>query len=305
MYFRLNSSFLSAEGISDYIRKVRKSLEGAVPTFIVDLKGKKVRIGQLQQPIALNEKDTIQFILSNRSEKSVIPILTPGILKTINKGDTVLLQDASVQLQVIDTFENGLVAKTIIPGVIRSGAGIALDKQYLLEDDYLQKAGSFLEVARESGVEYLALSYTTEPDDLLKLSSYCRRKSYTPKIVAKIEHPLAFRKIKEICESADEVWYCRGDLGTFVNMRQLSIWQDALIQICQELHTPLVIAGQVFQHLTYHRHLTRSEAVHFYHLIDRGVAGIVLSDETTLSKNPANSLESVASLLRETDLEKI
>jgi pyruvate kinase len=58
------------------------------------------------------------------------------------------------------------------------------------------------------------------------------------------------------------------------------------------------MAGQVLEHLTQHAEPTRSEVCHLSDLVERGYAGIVLSDETAIGRHPAHAVEQAAALVR-------
>ena len=57
------------------------------------------------------------------------------------------------------------------------------------------------------------------------------------------------------------------------------------------------MAGQVLEHLTRHGQPTRSEVCHLFDLTARGFAGIVLSDETAIGRDPVHAVAAAASLL--------
>jgi len=62
---------------------------------------------------------------------------------------------------------------------------------------------------------------------------------------------------------------------------------------------PVLMAGQVFEHLKEHPEPTRSEVCHVFDLLARGYAGVVLSDETAIGADPVRATRMVAELLRE------
>ena len=65
----------------------------------------------------------------------------------------------------------------------------------------------------------------------------------------------------------------------------------------RSLPVPVLMAGQVLEHLTRHEHPTRSEVCHLFDLAARGYAGIVLSDETAIGADPTHAVSVAASLL--------
>jgi pyruvate kinase len=64
------------------------------------------------------------------------------------------------------------------------------------------------------------------------------------------------------------------------------------------LRCPVLMAGQVLEHLTRHREPTRSEVCHLHDLVARGYAGIVLSDETAIGVHPVHAVAQAAALVR-------
>jgi pyruvate kinase len=297
-FFRLNGSHLTDSKLEELIETVKKYFKDSPTSFILDLQGKKLRIGKLRDPIDLKSDQYVQIIYGTKPEKTAIPIPSISFFNSVNIGDIILLQDASIQLEIISKSDNSLNSRVIQAGTVRSDAGLNIKGRELLDQSYMQNIKSQINVAKKYNLDYLALSYITNATDLIDLRSHCQVSSYTPKIIAKIEHPKALDQLNDICHSADEIWYCRGDLGNFISPRQLSDWQKKIIETCHKYYRPIIIAGQVFQHLTEHDLPTRSEVVHFYDIIDRGVSGIVLSDETAMGLNPTNSLRQIISLIQ-------
>jgi pyruvate kinase len=62
---------------------------------------------------------------------------------------------------------------------------------------------------------------------------------------------------------------------------------------------PTLIAGQVLEHLTHHADPTRSEVCHLHDLLQRGYAGIVLSDETAIGCDPLRATQTASDLIRD------
>jgi pyruvate kinase len=56
------------------------------------------------------------------------------------------------------------------------------------------------------------------------------------------------------------------------------------------LPVPVLLAGQVLEHMTGHPTPTRSEICHLYDALERGYAGVVLSDETAVGRHPVESV---------------
>ena len=121
------------------------------------------------------------------------------------------------------------------------------------------------------------------------------RRPATP-FIAKIERREAVAALAEIAGRVDAVWVCRGDLGEQLGPAALGRFVGSLDPA--RLACPVLMAGQVLEHLTAHREPTRSEVCHLHDLVTRGYAGIVLSDETAIGLDPAHAVEEAASLVR-------
>jgi pyruvate kinase len=62
---------------------------------------------------------------------------------------------------------------------------------------------------------------------------------------------------------------------------------------------PILMAGQVLEHLTLHESPTRAEVCHLFDLANRGYAGFVLSDETAIGRDPVGAVRALKTLLVE------
>jgi pyruvate kinase len=296
-FFRLNGSHLSDNELTKLIDKISDYVTHFSITLILDLQGKKLRIGKLATPINLSSGQIIEIKSSENSEKGEITIHSSSFFEIVETGDIILLQDAAIQMEIISVIDRTIRCRVRQGGKLRSRAGLNIKENKLLNVEYFDNLKSQINIAKKYEVDYLALSYTTNAKEISNLKDYCRSISYNPRLIAKIEHPQAFDHLDKILKIADEIWYCRGDLGNFISPRQLSDWQEEIVTRCRKLNKPIIIAGQIFQHLAEHLLPTRSEVIHFYHLIDRGINGIVLSDETAIGINPINSMKQIVSLL--------
>ncbi len=102
-------------------------------------------------------------------------------------------------------------------------------------------------------------------------------------LIAKIEDRIGVENLEEIIEgsAADEIWLCRGDLGADAGDVELPALQRRVLQAALG-RLPVLVAGQVFHHLTVAPSPTRSEVCHVADLVEQGVNGFVLSDETAV-----------------------
>ncbi len=65
------------------------------------------------------------------------------------------------------------------------------------------------------------------------------------RLIAKIERPESMQFFQEIDRNFDELWFCRGDLGTQAGLKVLGALPANFVAQFPQLSKPKFIAGQV------------------------------------------------------------
>ncbi len=297
LHFRLNGSHLSAEEINYFVKFVKGKLPGRTINFYLDLQGNKLRIGDLPETLILAPTQMVELRPGEKAEFPQIPLPVPQIFENAEPGDVLLLQDATVKLEISETAPDRIMARVLEGKRLRSHCGISLQSKNFFRNADDTKSRSQIGAAKQLQLSHLAMSYVFDAGEIDKLRKTCSNMDYHPAIIAKIEHPRALANLEEICRASDEIWFCRGDLGSLIPLRELGRWQEKTVQAAKSPGKAVIIAGQVFHHLTEHGQPTRSEVVHFYDIQKQDAGGIVLSDETAVGIDPVNAIENVHSLL--------
>ena len=113
-------------------------------------------------------------------------------------------------------------------------------------------------------------------------------------MAAKLERPSALAGAPASRRRCDELWLCRGDLGAEMGLQAMAEAVHRFSSGLGALPRPVLLAGQVLEHMTAHPTPTRSEVCHLYDALERGFAGVVLSDETATGRYPAESVRAAA-----------
>lgn len=296
LHFRLNGSHLNAATLRQYVETVRKTLPREHIHFYLDLQGSKVRIGELPHPLELRKHDTIALQSQEDASGEAIPISQELFLQ-LRANLPLHLQDGTIRLQILRVTREVALAQVVQGGILRSRAGLYFPGLSPFQQDIPAAQKEQIQLAAELNIDHLALSYVQSAAEMQILRDYCQKLGYTPTLIAKIERPEALDALPAIAEQADELWYCRGDLGDLLPWHELGPWQEATIRIARELQKPVFIAGQVFHHMTHHPQPTRSEVVHLYYIQKQGVSGVVLSDETAIGRYPGETLRTILQLI--------
>ncbi len=283
---RLNASHMRPEALDELLSDVRARLPDL--GIVVDLQGAKMRLGAFdEREVEVGER--LHFALEPDGPEA-LPLPHAELFHSIAVSETLSCDDDRLRLCVREVGEERLVAENLRAGRLRSRKGInVLEHPVLLGDlgpldvEHVERA------SRHAGVRF-AISFMLDGSE----ARWVRRRAPGCPVIGKIERRGATLQLESIAEAVDELWICRGDLGAQLGARELAAWVCAFRP--GPLRVPVLMAGQVLQHLTEHPEPTRSEVCHLHDLAQRGYAGIVLSDETAIGRDPVAAVRQAASL---------
>jgi len=139
-------------------------------------------------------------------------------------------------------------------------------------------------------VDWVALSFVRNKDDLLLARKYLAQNNSTAKLMAKIEKPGAIRNYKHILKAADGIMVARGDLGVELSAEKVPMLQKRLIRKAREKGKPVITATQMLETMTEHPIPTRAEANDVANAIFDGTDAVMLSAETATGKHPVQAV---------------
>lgn len=253
---------------------------------VVDLQGAKTRLGWLAAPVPLRMGQRLHLIPEGGTSASegVVTVDRPAFLRALAPGDRLRVDDGRVGLKVLAVHGTRVSVEAEQDGELSSRKGLARRGEEVdLEVHLMPSDRALLERAVKRGVQNLAVSYARSPDLLRLVRRYARNAApdQPVRVFAKLEQPSAIEAWSVLAEASDALWLCRGDLGAEVGIEHLPTLQRRLL--AQALPgAPLLVAGQVLHHMCGSPRPTRSEACHVADLLEAGVAGFVLSDETAI-----------------------
>lgn len=284
---RLNASHLSPE---DLARRAAQAREGAPELpIVVDLQGAKMRVGDfVERHFAV--RDRVRFACEAR-DPQVVPLPHPELFAAAAEGDTLGCDDGRLRFVVRARGAGFLEAEALVAGVLRPRKGVNLLDHPIRLSGLTPADAARLEAVRALPGLRVAWSFTLDGRE----AEWVRARVPGTPVAAKLERQEAVSALADIARRVDAVWVCRGDLGEQLGPGALARVVGSLSPA--ELPCPVLMAGQVLEHLTAHAEPTRSEVCHLYDLWQRGYAGIVLSDETAIGRDPEHAVERAASLV--------
>jgi pyruvate kinase len=276
--FRLNTSHLTPEELARHLHDLDVLFQdqGKTLPVVLDLQGAKVRIGQYPRVSQVPQKIELKY--ANESQTpDVIPIPHESVFQQAQVGDRLHLNDRKVMLKIIEKpAADRMIAVCLQSGELGPRKGLNCQEKAFELARVSQKDRDCIAIGNHFPWAEYAISFLCDGTeaDLYRPLTAGRR------LIAKIERPAALRNLTVIDEQFDELWLCRGDLGSELPLRELGAAQEAFVARFPDLHCPKILAGEVLGAMVYAPFPSRSEIVHLHDAFQRGFAGFVLSDET-------------------------
>lgn len=280
---RLNASHMAPAEVRAAIERVR-AVTGA--PIVVDLQGAKMRLGAFAER-AIAPGDAVAL----GAGEGAIPLPHPELLAGARVGDTLSLDDDRVRLAVERVAAGRIEARVLAGEALRANKGVCVVDRAVEVGDLGPRDVAHVEAARAFPGVGFAVSFMTDGHE----AAWVRGRAPGCPVVGKVERQAAIDALDAVAASVDEVWICRGDLGAQLGVAALARWLSAYRPAAG---ARVLLAGQVLEHLTAHATPTRSEVCHLADVIARGYAGIVLSDETAIGRDPVHAARVAAGLLR-------
>jgi pyruvate kinase len=303
---RLNFSHGTYEEHATHIETIRRvssklSLQLAI---LQDLPGPKIRIGELKKETVWLKEDN-DFTLTNKQvvgDDHIASVSLPSLPKDVNPGDIIFLNDGAIKLEVVSTTNSEVRSKIVVGGILapRRGVnipGVRLDIPSITDEDL-----SHLLFGLEHGVDFVALSFVREVDDVLQVRQFLQAKGADVPLIAKIEKHEAVGNIDEIIAEADGIMVARGDLGVEIPLKRVPLVQKEIISKCNRVGKPVIVATQMLQSMIHSPYPTRAEVSDVANAILDGTDAVMLSGETAIGKYPEEATLMMRQIAIETEM---
>jgi len=297
---RVNFSHATMEErklVEDLVARVNE--EGHNIGLLFDTKGPEFRNGDIENDeITLVAGKNIRIV----KEKVVgnterFSVNHPKAINDLKVGDTVLLVNGLMKLEVISTEEDGVTCKIISGGKLGSHKsmsvpGVKLDIPFISEIDKED-----ITYACTHDGDYLALSFVSSKYDVLEAKEILKANNREDmQIISKIESITGINNLDEILEVSDGIMVARGDLGVEVPMEMLPIYQQQIITKCREKGKFCIVATEMLTSMKKSIRPTRAEVSDVANAVFNGTDAVMLSDETTIGSHPVETVKTMAEI---------
>jgi pyruvate kinase len=296
--FRLNFSHGSHEDHLKVVIAVRELNEelGTHVALLQDLQGPKIRVNEVEEGTQIVRGQEIT--ITTRQMKGNAQIVSTSyerLPQDVKVGDMVLIDDGKIELKVKQSNTTDVMCEVVYGGLLKSRKGINLPFTKVSAPSLTEKDLEDLKFGLQQNVEWIALSFVRKASDIESLRAILEKHKSTSRIVAKIEKPEALENIDAIVQATDAVMVARGDLGVEILMEEVPMVQKMLVDKCNRLSKPVIVATQMMESMIENPRPTRAETNDVANAVMDGADALMLSAETAAGKYP---IEVVRSMVR-------
>jgi pyruvate kinase len=284
----------------DHIRRYNEENNSNI-CLLGDLQGPKLRVGMVADDAIMLESGK-KIILTSEEQISTtekLYIKYAHLAQDVKPGEHVLLDDGKLRFEVISSdYKNELEAVIIHGGKLSSKKGANFPQSKLSVPAISEKDMEDLAFAIKNEVEWIALSFVRNADDILQLKSQLHRQHSKARVIAKIEKPEAVKNITDIIAVTDAVMVARGDLGVEMDLEQVPILQKQIVRESIRAAKPVIIATQMMESMIQNPMPTRAEANDVTNAVLDGADAVMLSAETSSGAFPIEVIRIMNKIIR-------
>lgn len=300
--FRINMSHASHDDMRERVRMIR-ALEkeyGRPIGILLDLQGPKLRLGTFAQGSAQLTRGA-QFILDSDptpGDTNRVHLPHPEILRALQPGHSVLIDDGKVRLHIIEAQPQRAVAMVDVAGTISNRKGVSLPDTEIAVSSMTEKDRADLDAGLNEGVDWVAVSFVQRADDVAEVKKIVRGRAF---LMAKIEKPQAISRLEEIIEMSDALMVARGDLGVEMPLEKVPGLQKRMTRMCRRQGKPVVIATQMLESMISLPVPTRAEVSDVATAVFEGADAVMLSAESASGRYPVEAVTMMSKIAEEVE----
>lgn len=277
----------SREWIDTYQRAAKKA--GKTPDLFIDLMGPEIRIGELGEPLTLEEGENV-FLGAEGIPANQI------IICAMQAGSHVLLDDGKIELEVIKKKEESgkqkVLCRILRGGILSSRKSLAIPGVKMNLPTLTQTDHENLRLAKDYGVTAVMLPFVRNKEDLICLRQVLDQYGGNHiRIFAKIENLDGVNQLEELLPYCDMIVIARGDLGNAVPLEKLPVLQHQIASLCQEKGKPFMVVTQMLHSMISNMVPTRAEVSDIFHAVMDGASSIMLTGETASGAYPVEAMD--------------
>lgn len=304
---RLNASHSSTAErttVLQTVRAISEELGRRIPVFL-DLQGPKWRVGRFETPLELAVDSIGALYPADQAAPGgfawAVPLPHPELFKGAKAGQSWLLDDGNLALQVTEVKADHLLARVVVGGLLKPRKGVHPIGLDVVFDPLTPKDLEDIRWGIEADVDLFAQSFVRRAEDVNALKATIRAYGGTQEVIAKIEHSQALDHLNAILDASWGVMVARGDLGVELGVEKVPSLQKQIIRQARTAMKPVITATQMLESMIEAPQPTRAEASDIANAIWDGTDAVMLSAESAAGKYPLAAVQWLARIAEDAD----
>lgn len=301
--FRINFSHANYDDVKQRIAMIRELNDenGYTTAILADLQGPKLRVGKMKEEVVVSKGDEITFATGKEFEGTASRVYMnyDQFPKDVQAGERILLDDGKLIFEVVSTNKKDeVLARVVQGGPLRSKKGVNLPNTKISLPALTEKDIADAIFAVEQNVDWMALSFVRNSEDLMELQNLIKEHSeHKIPIIAKIEKPEGVDNIDKIVAYCDGLMVARGDLGVELPAQEVPLIQKQLVLKAKKARIPVIIATQMMETMITSLTPTRAEVNDVANSVMDGADAVMLSGETSVGNYPIQVIEKMSQII--------
>lgn len=280
-------------------REISKNIDTPIG-ILIDLQGPEIRIKTFNQKVLdIKKGDKVKLTLNPdllNDDELIIYSPQKNVSSSLIAGDRIVIDDGALFFTVVEKQDEFVVMESHSANPLKNNKSLnVVDKEIdlpsLTEEDKKR-----LQVAEETKVDFIALSFVREKNDILFLKDEMKKRNINAKIVSKIENKKGITNIDSIIDESYAIMVARGDLGIETPIEGVTFIQKELIKRCRQKSKPVIVATQMLESMINSKFPTRAEAADVANAVFDYTDCVMLSGETAYGANPIEVVEIMAKI---------
>lgn len=290
---RLNFSHGAYEERERQIKWVRKASReyGKPVAIIADLQGPKIRLGDFEGIINVQEGQALRLKYKADYEKEGIVPVQYDLSKKVKRGEKLYIYDGKVKTIVTSIVGDIIHVRVENDGILLKRKGLNLPDTDFGGDVITKKDKEDLAFCSTQDIDYVAQSFVQSAEDVKNLRMMMKNLGMSAKIIVKVETRLAVENMAEIVDATDVIMIARGDLAVETPPESVPIIQRQLIGLGIKHAKPTIVATQMLFSMTEAPEPTRAEVSDIATAVLVGADCVMLSDETANGRYPIEAIK--------------
>lgn len=269
--------------------------------ILLDTKGPEIRTMKLADGkdvmLEVGQEFTLTTDQTVIGDSTKVAVTYEGIVNDVKPGNTILLDDGLVGLEVLTIIGKEIKCLVRNRGELGEKKGVNLPGVKNNLPSLGEKDRADLVFGCQQGVDFVAASFIRKKEDVLEIRKVLDSNGgENIKIISKIENQEGVDNFEEILVLSDGIMVARGDLGVEVPIEEVPFLQKMMITRCNEEGKIVITATQMMDSMMRNPRPTRAESTDVYNAVLDGTDAIMLSGESAKGKYPELTVQTMAKI---------